>query len=237
MSSPSPTQPPPTQTPIPRPEYKPVLLSEQKQVVTPAHKTVRATPVRKRLGETPTARLIKNILRPPIKGLYYLSTWIRQHKLSSLGILLLLVASIGTTNYYMTHELPFGIAHDPFNFSYDGGKGEGTQVKSWLYALRDGDLTHLQLLNKDITQPPDPTQLIAQFSQTKTHLIWGDVNVIAVHQETDTTVDSFVEVPISTKGPGNTSKGILLWHFITASVNGQNLLLNVDLVSERPLQS
>jgi hypothetical protein len=229
MISPSPTQLPPTQIPTPISEYQSPLIAE--------HKPVRATPVKRRIGETRTARILKAILRPPLKILYYLSSWTQRHRVSSLGIILLLLLSIGATTYYLTGELPFGIQHDPFNFAYDGGKGEGTLVQSWLYALRDGDTTHLQLLDKDMSQPPDPSQLVAQFSQTKTHLTWGEANVIAVHQEQDMTVDSFVQIPLTAKGPGSTAKGMALLHFVTASANGQNVLLGADVISLRALQS
>jgi len=241
MSSPSSTQSPPTQTPPPIPEYKPVL-PEPKPALTPERKPARATPLKRRLGETLTARIIKGILRPPIKVLYYLSTWIKKHKLSSLAIIVLLIASIGVTNYSLTGQSPVEIGnqqHDPFNFPYNGGKGEGNLVKSWLYALRDGDVIHLQLLDQTISQgqAPDPTQLVSQFSQTKTHLKWGETTVIAVHQQADTTIVSFVQVPVSANGPGTTLKGIILWHFVTASINGQDVLLGVDMVSLRGLQS
>lgn len=229
MISPSPTQLPPIQIPEPIAEYQLPPQAERKPV--------RATPTKRRMGETRTARIIKAILRPLLKIFYYLTSWIQKHRISSLGILLLLVMSISATTYYLTGELPFGIQHDPFNFDYKGGKGEGILVQNWLYALRDGDMTHLQLLEKDMSQPPDPTQLITQFSQTKTHLTWGEADVIAVHQERDMTVDSFVEVPLTAKGPGNTAKGMALFHFVTASVNGQNVLLGADVVSLRALQS
>jgi len=124
-------------------------------------------------------------------------------------------------------------------FPYNGGKGEGNLVKSWLYALQDGDTTHLILLDQNIPsgQAPDPAQLVAQFSHTKAHLDWGDVDVIGVRQQPDSTTDSFVEVPITASGPGSAVKAMILWHFTTVSANGQSALLGVDLISMRPAQS
>src|SRR5260370_32010269 len=154
MSSPSSTQSPPTQTPPPIPEYKPVL-PEPNPALTPEHKPARATPLKRRLGETLTARIIKGTLRPPIKVLYYLSTWIKKHKLSSLAIIVLLIASIGVTNYSLTGQSPVELVnhhHDTFNFPYNGGKGEGAVVRDWLYALRDGRVTQLQFLDQTISQ-------------------------------------------------------------------------------------
>jgi len=241
MTSPSPTQAPPTQTPPPTPDYKPALRPEDKPALPTERKPARATPLKRRPGATRTARIIKGILRPPIKVLFYLSTWIKKHKLSSLAIILLLVASTSATTYYLTGESPVGIQsqRDPFNFPYKGGKGEGKLVKDWLYTLREGDTTHLQLLSKNIPQAkaPDPAQLVAQFSQTKAHLIWGEPNVIGVQQQPDTIVDSFVEVPVSAKGPGTTVKAIILWHFVTASVNEQDVLLGADMIDLRPLEA
>jgi hypothetical protein len=238
MSSPSPTQSPPTQTPALLPEQTPLPKLDEKQALTAERKPLRATPVKRRVGETRTARIIKGILRPPLKALYYLSNWTKKYRLASLGFLLLLVASIGATTYYTTGELPFGINHDPFQFNYDGGKGEGNLVKSWLYALRDGEVTHLLLLDQNIAagQAPDPTQLVNQFSQTKAHLTWGETDVIAVQQQPDSTVDSFVQVPILAKGPGSSVKAMMLFHFVTASANGQNALLGIDLISVRSVQ-
>jgi hypothetical protein len=239
MTSPSPTQAPPTQTPPPTVDYKPVLRSEDKPALPEEPKPVRTTPLKRRPGATRTARIIKGILRPPIKVLYYLSSWIKKHKLSSLAIILLLVASTSATAYYLTGESPVSGSQqqDPFHFPFKGGKGEGDLVKSWLYALRDGDVVHLQLLDKDMPQPPDPMQLVTQFSQTKTHLIWGEGKVTGVDQQPDTTIDSFVQIPVSANGPGTTLKGLMLWHFVTASLNGRDVLLSVDMVSLRALEA
>jgi hypothetical protein len=236
MTSPSPTQPPPTQTPILIPEQKVTIMAERKPA---ENKPARATPLKRRLGDTRTARITKAILRPPFKLLYYLSSWIKHHKLASLSILLLLAISISATSYYLTDEFPFGIDHDSFNFPYNGGKGEGGLVEAWLYALKDGDVTKLSVLEQNIPQgqTTDPSQLVSQFSQAKAHLTWGEATVIAVHQQSDSTIDSFVQVPLSTNTPGTSLKGILLLHFVTASVNGQDALLGVDVIPLRPLQS
>ena len=239
MSSPSPTQAPPTQNPVFIPEHKRVPIPEEKQALTVEQKSLRSTPVKRRIGDTKGARIIKGILRPPIKALYYLSNWIKKHKLPSLGILLLLLASIGATTYYATGQLPFGINHDQFQFNYNGGKGEGNLVKSWLYDLRDGATTKLMLLDQNIPggQAPDPNQLVNQFSEPKAHLTWGETTVIAVQQQPDSTVDSYIQVPILAKGPGSAIKALMLWHFVTITANGQSALLGIDLVSMRPIQS
>ena len=234
-SRPAPTQ--PTQTPVLTPENKVITTIASESA---PNKPARATPAKRRIGETQGALAIKAISRPFFKFLYYLSGWIKNHKLASLGILLLLAISISTTNYHITGELPFGINHDPFNFPYDGGKGEGGLVKSWVYALQKGDISHLALLEQNIPQgqTTDPAQLVSQYSETKANLTWGTPDVIAVHQQPDSTIDSFVQVILSTKTPGTTVKAILLFHFVTAPVNGSNAaILGVDIMPLRPLQS
>jgi hypothetical protein len=105
-------------------------------------------------------------------------------------------------------------------------------VKNWLYALRDGDARTLALIDKDMSQPPNPDQLVSQFSQTKSHLAWKSINVTGVYTESDTTVDSFVEVDLSATGPGGNVSGIMIWHFVTITQGGE-FLLNVNLVDFR----
>jgi hypothetical protein len=213
MISPSPTQQPPEQT-------------------APEKKKVTYTPT-KRAGETPTALFVKSIFRPIFKGLYYLFQGMRSHKLVTFIMLLLILASATAANYAVTKEWPFGIGNDPFNFHVRGGNGGGDQVKNWLYALRDGNVVALSLLDKDMSQPPDPQQLVNQFSQPKGHLTWKTINVINVFQESDTTIDSFVEVDLSATGPGGNVSGYIIWHFLTVSQSG-GVLLNATLVDFRP---
>ena len=219
MISPSPTQPPQK---APTPE-------EQKVVV-------QATPSRRRAGETPLARLIKAIFRPIIKLFYYLIRAIRTYKLLTLAVILLLIASISATTYVTTGSFPFGIGHDPFNFQVHGGDGGGSYVQNWLYALRDGDLTRLELLQAGLSsqQAPDPTQAISQYSQPQAHLSWTSINLIANYNQPDGTVDSFVSVEVSGNGPGGAAKGVMVWHFITDST-AQGRILEIDLVSFRPV--
>lgn len=218
MISPSPTQQPP-QTP------------------TPEQKVVRSTPLRKRRGETPFALAIKAVMRPPLKGLYYLIQAIRTHKLATLGIILLLLISMSVTTFFTTGSFPFGIGSDPFNFHIAGNNGGGDHIKNWLYALRDGDSTKLQLIQAELnmSQPPDPNQLISTYSQTQAHIKWTSINVIGVYSEPDTTVESFVAVDFTATGPGGSSTGVMIWHFTTLPSSGGRLL-EIDLVSTRALQ-
>ena len=212
MISPSPTQQPPEQT---TPESRKVEYAS-----------------RQRAGQTPTARFFKAIFRPIFRGIYYLLRAMRNHKLVTFIMILLILGSAIAANYALTREFPFGIGNDPFNFHVKGGNGGGEQVQNWLYAMRDGNVGTLQLLDKDMTQPPNVQQLVDQFSQPKGHLTWKTINVLSVFQESDTTIDSFVEVDLSATGPGGNTSGYVTWHFETVSQNG-GVLINATLVDFR----
>lgn len=212
MLSPSPTQQPPEQT---TPEPKKV---EYKQ--------------RQRAGQSPTARFFKAIFRPIFRGIYYLLRGMRNHKLVTFIMILLILGSAIAANYAITSEWPFGIGNDPFNFHIRGSKGGGEQVQNWLYGLRDGNVVQLSILDKNMSQPPDPQQLVNQYSQPKGHLTWKTINVISAFQESDSTIDSFVEVDLSAAGPGGNTSGYMIWHFLTVSQNG-GVLINVNLVDFR----
>jgi hypothetical protein len=218
ISSPSPTQQPPD------PDVK------------PEEKKVRSTPARRRAGQTPAALFVKAIFRPIFKGIYYLLRGIRTHKLVTLAIVVLLLISVFATSYFSTGLLPFGIGHDQFDFHVNGKNGGGDLVKNWLYALRDGDVATLSLLQKDISQPQDPNQLVSQFSQAKAHLTWKTINVISAFSESDTTVDSFVEVDLSATGPGGNTSGIVIFHFTTLSSQGEFLLKADPIAFRAPLR-
>jgi hypothetical protein len=212
MISPSPTQPPPS----------PPVAERTKPV---------STPTRRRTGETPAARFIKAIFRPIFKVFYYIINGIRTHKLLTLLAIVLLIASISATMKITTGEFPYGIGSDPFNFSTNGGNGSD-HIKNWLYDLRDGNATSMSLIQHEMimSQPPDVATLISQYSQTQGHVSWRAINVIGSYNESDTTTDSFVEVDISSKGPGGSVTGILIWHF--TSLSGR--ILTIDLVGGGP---
>lgn len=192
------------------------------------------TPRRPRLGQTPAARTVKAILRPPIKFFYYLISWIRLHKLVTLGLIVLFLASWTLTNFAFTGQWPLGIGNDQFNFHINGGDGGGEKVKDWLYALRDGDVAAMNLLQSSLqmAQPPNPSELINQFSEARTNLVWKDIHVVGVYTQPDTTVDSVVSVDLAARGPGGGTKGILLWHFTTVPSLGGAIIV-IDLVNFR----
>jgi hypothetical protein len=92
----------------------------------------------------------------------------------------------------------------------------------------------LKLLDTNIQQPPDPNQIVANYSERIGHVDWKDITVIGVYSETDTTVDSFVEVDIVTNGPGGPTNGIMIWHFTTVATSHGEVLFNANLVDLRP---
>jgi hypothetical protein len=214
MISPSPTQP---------------RIPEPTNPVEP-EKNFRSK--RPRAGQTPLALFIKGIFRPIFRLTYYSIQFVKGHKLLTLVTLLLLLASISVTNYLTTGILPFGIGYDPFNFQVQG-KGGGQKIQNWLYALRDGDTVTLRFLSKDMSQPPDPNQLVNQFSESKTHLKWKSITVIKAYEEPDSTIDSFIQVELASPGPGGETKGFVIWHFVSISSGSQDYLLSVDLVDAR----
>lgn len=210
MISPSPTQPPPA----------PVSAIPEKKIVD---STVRAGSEKSRSG-----RVTKAILRPPLKLIYYLIQFIKGHKLLSLGALLLLLASIALTNYVATGVTPFGIGNDPIDTGLRT-VGAAGNIKTWLYAVRDGDATTLAKLEGNVSQPPDATQLIQQFSQTDGR-VWKAVHVVGATTQEDTTEDSFVEVELAPNATAPTSANII-FHFIT--VQGSEDIFGIEVVTAR----
>ena len=201
----------------------------------PEKKEIKLSPAQRRLGQTSLALLIKAILRPIFKLIYYTIKGVRNHFWLTLLLLLLLVVSVSLTSYITTKQLPLGVGNDPFNFHIRGGDGGGDHIKNWLYALRDGNVTTMSLLESELimSQPPDPNQLVTQFSEPKAHLQWKSISVLSVSTQSDTTVDSFVEIDFAGSGPGGNVNGIMIWHFTTLPQN-QGRILYIDLVSARP---
>ena len=191
-----------------------------------------STPIRRRTGDTPAARFIKALLRPIFKVFYFIIQGIRTHKLLTLLFIVLLAGSISATMKVTTGEFPFGIGSDPFNFQTKGGTAPADHIKNWLYAMRDGNATEMSLIQQEMimSQPPSVSTLISQYSQTQGHVSWKAITTIGSYNESDTTTDSFVEVDISSQGPGGSVTGIMIWHFTTLS----GRILTVDLVGGAP---
>jgi|SRR5450755_338075 len=215
MLTPSPTQQPPS---VPEPE-------KGEKYSLPSRK-----------GAQPFGLFLKAIFRPILKGFYYIIRFMGSHKLLTLLLLILLIGSGIFTSFLVTKQGPFGIGNDPFQLRVDGKLvGGGDNIRNWLYHLRDGNAVALSLDDKDISQPPDPTQLISQYSQPGANLEWKDINVLSSYQQSDTTVDTFVSVDLAAKGPGGQTKGVILFHFVTVSQGSSAVLIEVDTTGIRAL--
>ncbi len=216
MISPSPTQQPP----------------EGNKANDTGISPVRSTPARRRTGQTSAALFAKALFRPIFKLIYYTFRFVRSHKVLTLVAVLLLLASITLTTYATTGQWPYGIGSDPFDFHVRGTNGGGDKVKDWLFALRNGDTSTLQLLDSNMSQPPDPSQLVSQFGQTKART-WKTINVMSVYSQSDTSIDSLVEVDLSSSGPGGNTDGMVVFHFVTFSQGSTDVILSANVIDFR----
>ncbi len=190
----------------------------------------------KRTGEQPFGLFLKAIFRPILKGLYYVLHFMGRHKLLTALLLVLLISSGTITSFLVTKQGPFGIGDDPFQLRVDGKLvGGGDEIRNWLYHLRDGNSAALALDERYISQPPDPSQYISQFSQSGANLDWKTINVVSSYQQADTTVDTFVSVDLASKGPGGQTKGVVVFHFVTVAQGSSAVLIAVDTTGIRAL--
>jgi hypothetical protein len=178
----------------------------------------------------------KATLRPIFKVLYYLISVLRRHKLVTVAAILLVLGSATAVNYYETGQWPLGIGYDQFNFQVHGANIGGDQVRDWLYALRQGDTTAISILDRFIAQPPDPQGLVDTYSQPKAGLTWKSINVMGYRGESDTTVDSYVEVDLSTNGPGGSVTAYAFFHFMTATLQAGPSIIGVNIETIRASQ-
>ena len=208
--------------------------SPTQQQSAPEPKRPGVPSARRRPGQSRAGLLLKTVLRPIIKLLYYILRAISSHKLVTALLLLVLIVSSSIATYVATGQLPFGIGYDQFNFHIRGGDGGGEHVKNWLYDLRDGEVAAMSLIQSELmhSPAPDPQQLVDQFSQKKTNLTWKSITVMGVYTESDTTVDSFVEVDLAGSGPGGAVNGLMIWHFTTVP-QLQGRMIFIHLVTFR----
>ncbi len=215
MISPSPTR----QPPAPQPEQK----------------KVSSTPSGRRLGRTPAALFVKSMLRPIFRGIYYLLQLIKGHKLATLALILVLLASSSVTTYVTTGSWPF-VSVDPLLPIAATDLNSANHIRNWLYALHDGNASKMQAVQADMLQTtlqPDPASLVGQYGP-QTGITWVSISVIAVHTAVDrTTLDSFVEVdlaaPAATK---DTISSIVIFHFTTVPA-AKGRIFVIDVLAPR----
>src|SRR5262249_12140863 len=138
--------------------------------------------------------------------------FMKGHKMLTLGALLLLVLSISLTNFVATGTSPFGVGSDPIETGLRN-VGAAGNIKTWLYAVRDGDGITMTRLEDNVQGAPDTQQLINQLTQT-TGRVWKSVHVVGTTMQEDTTEDSFVEVELAQNATAPTSMNVI-FHFIT----------------------
>jgi hypothetical protein len=214
MISPSPTRPKPD-SPAPQ-------ENKDKPLSTP----------RTRAGQRPLALFIKRVLRPIFKGIYYFISFVRNHRLVSLIVLILLLASIAITSYVTTGRIPLSSPPDQSGIQQTSSDAATTVMQQWLTALRKGDVNTLKVLDNRMPNPPDPNLLVSQFSQTSTRT-WKSMKLIGENQEADTTVDTFVEVDLTSTEGGTTVNSFLIWHFVIVPTQKEAILYSVDFVDNR----
>jgi hypothetical protein len=223
MISPSPT-PPPVQTP---PDYNRSPASYQ------AQQQVAQTPAKQRTGQTPAARLIKAILRPILKIIYYIIRWIRSHKLASLVAVILLVVSIFLTSYVVTGSMPLFTNSNSALQSMENNPQVSPAIGAWLNALQTGDIQTMLNEQKNLSTAapqPDSALYILEFSQSKAGTTWTNATVTSIHASPDGLVDTFVEVDMTQPTSNGTANLVTLWHFTTLP---DGTLLEIDYVSSR----
>jgi hypothetical protein len=189
----------------------------------------RSTYIKKRTGESPVALRTKAVLRPIFKCAYYLLNYIKKHRILATLTLILLVASIALTSFLATGWWPLGIGNDPVSYQLRDINGGG-RIKTWLYAVRDGNTNSVQQIQANMQQPPDANQLVSQFRQASTHG-WTSIKVLSTNTQEDTTIDTFVQVEFSSRGPSGTPDTRAVFHFLT--VQGSEELYGVDIVTAR----
>jgi hypothetical protein len=219
---PSPTQPPPVQTTTPLPQLTPPKVE---QPVTREYHT------RRRAGETPVARGIKAILRPILKLLYFILSWIKNHKIVALLALILLVGSVFLTSYFTTG---FPAQPNAVQQNLTSTPQLSPNIAAWLGALQTGDGATMINMQKSIsasTKQPDSAIYILQFGEKQAQMKWTSASVDSIKPAADGAIDTFIEISMtSTASTTNGTKLLTFWHFVTAP-GGQ--ILQIENVSTR----
>ena len=236
MISPSPTPPAPMPPVIPGPGPSDRITQ---QAAEP--KKVKLTPAKKRAGQAPLALFVKAILRPIIKLLYYLINGMRKHKIVALIAIILLLGSIGLTSYVLTGTVPLvgGGANDAVSQQIKANAQLNDNVKVWLYALRDGDLSTLEKMDQSMSQPPDTALYVLQYSEKYSGVKWNSISVVGPVTASDKLIDAYVEVNMKPSASTTASTGatteVILWHFSTYPLP-DGRIFSIDKVTARESQ-
>ena len=180
--------------------------------------------------------VVKAILRPILKTLYYSIRWIRAHRIAALIAVLLLLASIFATSYFVTGSVPLVSNSNSVGSSIQSNPQLSVDVKNWLLALQAGNIDTMISVEKSIdpsTRPPDTALYLLQFSEPRAQVKWTNVSVSSIKTAPDGLVDTYVEVdmtPSPTVQAQGGTRTVVLWHFATDPAGRIYLL---DYVSSR----
>lgn len=204
MISPSPTQ----------PKVEQVGLVQH---VEPENFVLPPTPPKN--AEQKRGSVIKAILRPILKVLYYVIRWIRTHRIAALAAILLLLAGVFATSYFITGNAPLVNSSNSVRGSIQNNPQISDDVKSWLLALQNGDIDTMLSVEKGMSitsRPPDSALYVLQFSEPRGQVKWTNVSVASIKKASDGLVDSYIEVDMTIPPQANgATKAIVLWHFAT----------------------
>ena len=193
-------------------------IAEPRIIPTPS-------PSKARAGQGLLASIIKAILRPPLKAIYYTLRWIRLHRLAALLALALLLASVFATSYIVTGNPPFAqsntISHD-LQESVDLNQN----IKNWLLALRTGDIATMKELEGTMLSSADTGAYELQFSEQYAQVQWDNVKLTGMSLGPDNGIDTFLELDQTETINGTAVEGIYFWHF-TTDVKGNILFIDV----------
>jgi len=180
--------------------------------------------------------VIKAILRPILKAVYYSINWLKAHRIAALAAILLLVASIFATSYFVTGNAPLVSPSSSLKESVQKNPKLSPYVSDWLLSLQSGDINAMLAIQKTInpsTRPPDLALFVVNFSESRAQVKWTDVSVPSIKTAPDGMVDTFVEVDMTIPAQASgATKEIVLWHFTTDPA-GRIFLL--DFVSARAI--
>jgi hypothetical protein len=221
MISPSPTQPPVEQI---GPAQHTESERKRDRVVLPP-----LPPKAKQRGS-----VIKAILRPILKAFYYIINWMKAHRLAALAAVILLLASIFATSYFVTGSAPLTSSSSSLRESVQKNPQLSDDVRNWLLALQSGDINTMLSIQKSInpsSRPPDSGLFVLNFSEPRGQVKWTNVSVPSIKTAADGMVDTYVEVDMTIPAQTNgATREIVLWHF-TTDPSGRIYLL--DYVSAR----
>jgi hypothetical protein len=209
--------------PLMRKERVPVLKDEgARSSIT---REVKPTQTRTPPGKSSLALMIKAILRPPLKIIYYILRWGETHKVLACILLMLLLGGIVGTNYALiTNQSSTRV--DTITQSLKRNVDLSQNIRQWLIALRSGDIPAMQMLEQTMLRSADTGAYALQFSEPYAHIQWDNISLASMSQGPDHRIDTLLELDVNETLNGTKAEGIYFWHFTTNTL-GQILFIDV----------